>query len=258
MKKDPSIMEKIQNFFRGIITSVLKTKKDYEKECEKMSAEEKQKESDKRMEAYKALCLGGLTSMYWKDTTSLLNKVRAISGPFASVLSEGFAISQAGMLIGIAASSFPKSSPWALAAASNGSLFAVLFNIAAFHLEIFEFLPAIVLLISWVLFSIAFAAYWCIGSQDLTIVRLLYKFLSIIVYCVLFMLRHLIFLPFNLCGWALSGISNAIGLVTGAGFSEEALRDRPRQAAINRWYDPLGALRNRHRPPAATLEEENV
>lgn len=40
MKKDPSIMEKIQNFFRGIITSVLKTKKDYEKECEKMSAEE--------------------------------------------------------------------------------------------------------------------------------------------------------------------------------------------------------------------------
>lgn len=130
---------------------------------------QKQKESDKRMEAYKALCLGGLTSMYWKDTTSLLNKVRAISGPFASVLSEGFAISQAGMLIGIAASSFPKSSPWALAAASNGSLFAVLFNIAAFHLEIFEFLPAIVLLISWVLFSVAFAAYWCVGSQDLTV-----------------------------------------------------------------------------------------
>lgn len=48
------------------------------------------------------------------------------------------------------------------------------------------------------------------------------------------------------------------GLVTGAGFSDEALRDRPRQAAINRYYDPLGALRNRHRPPAATLEEENV
>lgn len=130
---------------------------------------QKLKESDKRMEAYKALCLGGLTSMYWKDTTAVLNKVKMISGPFASVLSEGFAISQAGMLIGLVASSFPKSSPWSIAAASNGSLFAVLFNIAAFHLEIFEFLPSTVLLISWILFSVAFALYWCVGSQDLMV-----------------------------------------------------------------------------------------
>lgn len=99
-----------------------------------------------------------------------LNEVSSVLSCLAAVL---FGIGQELILFGFVAAWFPRSAPYAMIIASNGSCVSVLLNIAVYHLEILDYISGYVLGISWGVLSGLLISFWYMSAQDLTVRRLL-------------------------------------------------------------------------------------
>ena len=140
------------------------------------------------------MCLGGVTSMLWKDTYSLIKKLHGDYPLAAAISSMFFLLALLFILLGLAVSTFSRSAPYAMAIAGNGGLWSVLFVIVAAHFEMMEFLPMALLFISCVMFSTIFTVYWHFCARDL----------KVSVFCVGFLLLPLGVAPKTNSGCAVS------------------------------------------------------
>ncbi|RLM58255.1 uncharacterized protein C2845_PM18G02580 [Panicum miliaceum] len=169
---------------RRIFSDLGKSRREYEESLKNMSEEEVKEETSKRLDEYKSLCLGGVTSMLWKDTYSLTKKLHGVYPVAAAMSSILFLLALLFILLGLAASTFSRSAPHAMALAGNGGLWSVLFIIVAAHFEMMDILPMVLLAISCVIFSSIFTIYWYFCSRDLKILLMTAKYLFKILYMV--------------------------------------------------------------------------
>lgn len=94
---------------------------------------------EQRIKLYKVVCFCGTGLITCIDKSALLNKLSLYDRAAASKCALYFAFSLLCMLLGIIASSFPESAPFAMEVSWNGSLQALLFANACFHLSVMEY-----------------------------------------------------------------------------------------------------------------------
>ncbi|KAL6868209.1 hypothetical protein ACP4OV_015054 [Aristida adscensionis] len=128
--------------------------------------EEAEKAKTKRIESYMSLCLCGLTSMYWKDSNALLKKLYDQDKKLGSAGAVCMTISLLSMILGLTASTFPKTAPYVTAISAHGALHAILFIVTSVHLEIFEMYPKDIVFISWGISCGLSTLYWSMSAQE--------------------------------------------------------------------------------------------
>ncbi|CAO2152798.1 unnamed protein product [Urochloa humidicola] len=135
-----------------------------------MTPEMKKGITDRRMKLYKLICYCGVAMVMWIDKAALLNSVYQYSHIAAQICTVYLTVALLSMLLGIIASSFPDSAPFAMAVAWNGTLQVFMFFSVFVHLSIMKVYPEMLYLtVSFILTSVLFSIYWFFCTRDPTV-----------------------------------------------------------------------------------------
>lgn len=107
--------------------------------------------------------------MLWKDTYTMTKKLHGYSAAAGGMTSLFSLLALFSIVIGLVASIFSRSAPYAVAIAANGGLWSMMFLIMVCHLEMMEFLPIVLLAIICVLYLTIFIGYWYYCGRDLMV-----------------------------------------------------------------------------------------
>ncbi|KAK8447376.1 hypothetical protein SEVIR_8G060300v4 [Setaria viridis] len=153
-----------------VIQSLCDIFSDPEIDLTNMTPEVKKAIANHRMKKYKMICFFGAAFVVWTDKAALLNRIYQHNHTSAQLCTFYFIIALVSVLLGIIASSFPDTAPWAMVVAWNGSLQAFLFLNACFHLRMIELYPELLhLTISFMVTSVIFSIYWSFWARDPTV-----------------------------------------------------------------------------------------
>ncbi|XP_062182027.1 uncharacterized protein LOC133886292 [Phragmites australis] len=153
------------------------TKKLYEKDNQGKSKEEVDKAEDDRLKGYLSICVFGLTIMYWSGAVAMLMEIYKTHPTKAYCFVMYFVFCLILMLVGVAAATFPSTSPCKMGFAGLGAWNAMLFIVTTFHLATFKlYLEPIYSLISLIISSILVSIFWGIAAQDPMFVHILAKY----------------------------------------------------------------------------------
>ncbi|TVU26242.1 hypothetical protein EJB05_28779 [Eragrostis curvula] len=115
---------------------------------------------------YKVICFCGTGLMIWMDKAALLSKLQLNDRYAAHICTLYFTFALVCMLLGMIASSFPDSAPFALFVSWNGALHAFLFGNASFHLSIMQFYTKMEHMYgSFFITSALFSIVWYFGTH---------------------------------------------------------------------------------------------
>ncbi|CAN6380841.1 unnamed protein product [Urochloa humidicola] len=138
----------------------------HEMDPSNMTPEMKKDIRDRRMKLYKLICYCGVAMAMWIDKGTLLNGVYQYSHIAAQICTVYLTVALLSMLLGIIASSFPDSAPFAMAVAWNGTWQVFMFFIALIHLSIVKVYPELLhLTVSFILTSVLFTLYWAFCTR---------------------------------------------------------------------------------------------
>ncbi|CAM0151752.1 unnamed protein product [Urochloa decumbens] len=179
-------IQSLRNGFNGLLIN------DHEIDPSNMTPEMKKGIRDRRMKLYKLICYCGVAMVMWIDKAALLNSVYQYSHIAAQICMVYLTVALLSMLLGIIASSFPDSAPFAMAVAWNGTWQVFMFLIMFIHLSIVKVYPELLhLTVSFIFTSVLFSIYWSFCTRDPAVglfYLLKFTFPLFLVYCLKFSL----------------------------------------------------------------------
>lgn len=127
--------------------------------------------------------------MLWKDTYTMTKKLHGYSAAAGGMTSLFSLLALFSIVIGLVASIFSRSAPYAVAIAANGGLWSMMFLIMVCHLEMMEFLPIVLLAIICVLYLTIFIGYWYYCGRDLMVRGFIFASNVLLLLCFLAILQ---------------------------------------------------------------------